>query len=224
MALQRLCSSRVPICFDICCYSPRPDIGLEVTRGRYGHLASTVNGWPMDLKRLSWTGCGGEYFESAADGANIRDEIVKFILHALTNASSVLVTHHMEWKAHVIEKHLEDAGLRFLATVWAGLAKGGICLMSCSTDGLRPAPNNQFTPLARWRHHFCKAAGGEQDLPQYGQRAKVYSVIAYSIIRATLPACARGLAMHVYEKTPVDGPRDNGECDWVCTECGARCM
>ena len=224
MAASSLNVIGLAVSFDLCCGSSRPDFGLQVTPGRYGHLTCGSTRWPMDVKAISWTSRSGEYREAVTGDAEIVDEVCQIMFEVLTCPSSVLVTYNMEWKALVIEAKLKDCGLHFLARVWSDLARDGICLMGLRTSGNHGALQTPLTSLATLCRSFLLGASRQQARPDPGKQAKLYWQIANGVACATLPPCARGLAKHNLQEVPVEGPRDNGERDCVCTECGMHAV
>ena len=222
IALARLRRHGNVIAFDICCDAASPDVGLELTSGRYGHLTCASRHWPMRLKKLAWTNSEGESFNFAVDASNVVDVITQLIFMTMHTKSCVLVTHHMEWKAFVVERALHEHGLPFLASVWAKLAEDGLCLMSPNMCSLRHGGRAHYTAVGRLCETFLDHGKRKEARPPSGERAKLFWLIARGVERALLPPCAFDPEAHVYVTTPVTGPRDNGEREYVCTLCGVR--
>ena len=221
-ALARLRRHGNVVAFDICCDAASPDVGLEMVSGRYGHLTCASRRWPTKLKKIGWTTNAGESINLAVDANNVIDVITKLILDVLQTGSCILVTHHMEWKAFVVERALHEHDLPFLASVWATLAEDGLCLMSPNMCSLRRGGRAHYTAVGRLCETFLDRGEREGARPPSGERAKLFWMIARGVERALLPPCAFDPEAHVYEIVPVTGPRDNGEREYMCTLCGVR--
>ena len=222
MALDRLRRHGNIVAFDIVCETAPPDVGLESMPGRYGHLTCASRDWPTNLMAVSWTSNEGTTFDFKVDVTNSADVISKLIFEVLSNFSCVLVTHHMEWKALVVETALHASGLSFLAGVWQELAADGLCLMSPYTCSLWRARRAHYTSVSRLCETFLRGSIRPIACPPVGQRAELFWLATRGIERALSPSCARGEEPHCYQQVPLAGPRDNGEREYVCRLCGKR--